>query len=63
MLVERNLIEQLGGFRGLYRTPYFEHTSDHDCWLGLIQLSNLVYIDEPLFYYDANHGGGKNYEN
>ena len=63
VLVERNLIEQLGGFRGLYRTPYFEHTSDHDCWLGLIQLSNLVYIDEPLFYYDANHGGGKNYEN
>lgn len=63
VLVEKNLIEQLGGFRGLYRTPYFEHTSDHDCWLGLIQLSNLVYIDEPLFYYDANHGGGKNYEN
>ena len=63
VVVEKNLIQQLGGFRGLYRTPYFEHTSDHDCWLGLIQLSNLVYIKEPLFYYDANHGGGKNYKN
>ena len=63
VIVEKNLIQQLGGFRGLYRTPYFEHTSDHDCWLGLIQLSNLVYVDEPLFYYDADHGGGKNYEN
>lgn len=63
VIINKDLIQQLGGFRGLYRSPYFRHTSDHDCWLGLIQLTNLLYVNEPLFYYDANHGGGKNYTN
>jgi len=62
-LVEQNILEQLGGFRGLYRSQYFKHTADHDCWLGLLQLTNLVYIDSPQFYYDADHGDGKKYEN
>lgn len=63
VLVEADLIKQLGGFRGLYRSDHFVHTADHDCWLGLVQLTKLVYIDEPLFYYDAGHGDGKNYTN
>ena len=63
VLVEKNILEQLGGFRGLYRSQYFKHTADHDCWLGLLQLTNLVYIDSPQFYYDADHGDGKKYKN
>lgn len=63
VVVKTNLIKELGGFRGLYRSEYFVHTSDHDCWLGLLQLTNLIYIDSPLFYYDASHGDGKNYIN
>lgn len=63
VLVNTDLIKQLGGFRGLYRTDLFKQTSDHDCWLGLLQLTNLAYIEEPLFYYDAGHGDGKYYEN
>ncbi len=63
VVVKKDLITQLGGFRGLYRSELFKHTADHDCWLGLLQLSNLVYIHEPLFYYDAGHGSGKNYIN
>ena len=49
VLVEKNILEQLGGFRGLYRSQYFKHTADHDCWLGLLQLTNLVYIDSHNF--------------
>jgi len=63
VMVKKDLIQQLGGFRGLYRSPYYKHTADHDCWLGLLQLSDLVYIDKPLFYYDAGHGDGKKYIN
>ena len=63
VIVETDLIKQLGGFRGLYRSEYFQQTSDHDCWLGLLQLTNLAYVDEPLFYYDAGHGSGKKYIN
>jgi len=63
VVVRSDIIKQLGGFRGLYRTNQFIHTSDHDCWLGLLQFTDLVYVDEPMFYYDSGHGAGKNYEN
>lgn len=55
VIVEKALFNRLGGFRGL---PI---RADHDCWLGLLKLTDLLYIDEPLFYYDGMHGGGKNY--
>jgi glycosyltransferase involved in cell wall biosynthesis len=31
---------------------------DYDCWLRVLQNTNLVYLDEPLFYYDGGHGDG-----
>lgn len=62
VVVERELFMKLGGFRGIYKEKNAVHTSDHDCWLGLLQLSELLYVDEPLFYYDAEHGGGRNYK-
>ncbi len=55
VIVERNIYEILGGFRGLPRW------ADYDCWLGLVKLSSIKYIDEPLFYYDDNHGNGQEY--
>ena len=48
-MVEKNLLYRLGGFRGL---PI---RADHDCWLGLLQLTDLLYIDRPLFYYDMGY--------
>jgi len=55
VIVEKKLFERLGGFRGL---PV---RADHDCWLGLLKLTDLLYVDVPLFYYDGFHGKGKNY--
>jgi glycosyltransferase involved in cell wall biosynthesis len=55
VMVEKKLFLQLGGFRGLPRL------ADYDCWLGLLKLTNFDYINTPLFYYDGNHGDGKNY--
>jgi len=55
VMVEKDLFLRLGGFRGLPRL------ADYDCWLGLLKLTNFDYINQPLFYYDGNHGDGKNY--
>ncbi len=58
VIVEKDLMDILGGFRGL---PTSLH-ADYDCWLGLLKLSNLLYIKEPLFYYDGKHGIGQNWK-
>ena len=53
VMVEKELLNTLGGFRGV---PRF---ADYDCWLGLLQHTNSVYINIPLFYYDSGHGDGQ----
>lgn len=37
-------------------------TEDHKMWLKLLTKTNSMYVKEPCFYYDNNHGYGKNYE-
>ena len=46
VIVEKKLMDVLGGFRGLPTTL----NGDYDCWLGLLQITNMLYIKEPLFY-------------
>ena len=29
---------------------------------NFLKLENLLYVDEPLFYYDSGHGDGKLYK-
>jgi GT2 family glycosyltransferase len=55
VIIEKELFNTLGGFRGL---PEY---ADYDCWLGLLKITDLLYVDEPLFYYDGSHAGGKKY--
>ena len=55
VIVEKKIFDILGGFRGL---PLW---ADYDCWLGLQQLTDSLYIDIPLVYYDSSHGDGRNY--
>ena len=54
-VIERDLLKMVGGFRGLPKK------TDYDCWLNVIKLVDLLYIDEPLFYYDGAHGSGQYY--
>jgi glycosyltransferase involved in cell wall biosynthesis len=61
VIVKTEVFKKLGGFRGIFREERARHTADHDCWLGLLQLTDLVYVDKPLFYYDAGHGQGQLY--
>ncbi len=34
---------------------------DYDCWLRALVHTDLVYVYDSCFYYDADHGSGKNY--
>lgn len=54
-MVEKKLMNILGGFRGIPTSM----NADYDCWLGLLRLTDLIYIDKPLFYYDGGHGDGQ----
>tara|TARA_B100000927_G_scaffold25354_1_gene19024 strand:- start:644 stop:1369 length:726 start_codon:yes stop_codon:yes gene_type:complete len=55
VVVEKKLFQDMGQFRNL---PL---SADYDCWLGLLQLTNCLYIDKPLIYYDFLHAEGRNY--
>jgi len=56
VMVDRELFNNIGGFRGLPNG-----VGDYDCWLALLNLTDLIYIDTPLFYYDGKHAEGRNY--
>ncbi len=56
VVVEKEVFDLYGGFNGLKNG-----VSDYDCWKGILQLTDLIYINQPLFYYDGDHGSGRNY--
>lgn len=55
VVVKSSLINEIGGFN------LINWAEDYDCWLRVLDLSNILYIDEPLFFYDGNHGDGRLY--
>ena len=55
VVVDKQLFDLIGGFRGL------PEKADYDLWLNILKTTDLLYVDEPLFYYDGKHGDGKNY--
>ena len=56
-MVNKELLDTFGNFRAVPST----NAPDYDCWLGLIQMTDLIYVDQPLFYFDDNHGDGRNW--
>jgi len=54
-VIEKDIFKMIGGFRGI------PNKSDYDLWLSIIKVVDLLYIDEPLFYYDGAHGSGQYY--
>jgi len=56
VIVQKDLYERIGGMRGLPKA------ADYDCWLSLLKLTEMLYVNEPLCYYDSNHGDGKLYK-
>lgn len=62
VMVEKSLLQFLGGFRPIpslnIKTNTNDYAPDYDCWLGLLRLTSLIYLSEPLIYYDESHGDG-----
>ena len=55
VVIHRSLIEKIGYFGNGLWAP------DYEYWKRAINHSNLVYLDEPLLYWDSGHGDGQNY--
>ena len=37
------------------------YAEDYDCWLRALIYTDCVYLKDICFYYDDNHGDGRNY--
>tara|TARA_Y100000389_G_C17319662_1_gene442358 strand:- start:85 stop:807 length:723 start_codon:yes stop_codon:yes gene_type:complete len=55
VVIHKSVISKVGYFSNCLWAP------DYDYWRRVIQFSDLIYVDEPLLYYDTGHGGGQNY--
>jgi len=58
VMVEKKIMDIVGGFRGIPTTMQ----TDYDCWLSLLKVTDLEYLNEPLFYYDGGHGDGQDWK-
>lgn len=56
VLIEKSILDMINGMKALKNG--FE---DYDCWLRCLYYTNIVYVKDICFYYDANHGNGQNY--
>ncbi len=56
VMIKKDLLVKINGMKYLRNGQ-----EDYDCWLTLTNFTDIYYIDEPLFYYDNNHGDGQFY--
>lgn len=55
VVVRKDLIKEIGGFNRM------KFADDYDCWLRLLDKTKCFFVNEPLVYYDDNHGDGREY--
>lgn len=56
VLIEKDILDKINNFKN--KKPPGE---DYDCWLRALEHTDCVYISDICFYYDGNHGNGRNY--
>jgi glycosyltransferase involved in cell wall biosynthesis len=54
VIIHRNIYDEYGGFD-------LGVNEDYSYWKKIIHKYRCLYIDQPLLYYDLNHGDGKLY--
>ena len=55
VVISRHVLSKVGTFRIL------PSAVDYDFWMRVLEHTDCAYVDEPLFYYDNGHGGGRHY--
>jgi glycosyltransferase involved in cell wall biosynthesis len=56
IIIDKDIVNKVGDFiiQGC--------SDDYQYWLRALQHTNIIYLNDVCFYYDAHHGGGKNYQ-
>ena len=55
VVLEKEILEKIQMFK------HMKNSQDYDCWLKALRYTDSVYVRDVLFYYDGNHGFGRNY--
>ena len=53
VVINKECLESIGLMNEMKQ---YHQADDYDCWLNIIKLTDCVYINEPLVYFDGNHG-------
>ena len=56
VVIAKEVLDTIGNFRE-FKPP----GEDYDCWKRALKHTDLVYVEEPCFYYDNGHGDGQQY--
>lgn len=55
VVIEKTILDKINNFK------HMNYAEDYDCWLRALIYTDCVYIKDICFYYDDNHGDGRNY--
>jgi glycosyltransferase involved in cell wall biosynthesis len=56
VIIEKTMLNKINNFKNI-KPP----GEDYDCWKRILRHTNSVYLNDICFYYDNNHGKGRNY--
>ena len=56
VVIERSILEKINNMKALKNG-----NEDYDCWLRVLEHTNIAYVKDICFYYDGGHGYGQNY--
>lgn len=55
VMIERSIVDKVGYFSNQLWAP------DYDYWKRVIEYTDCIYLEEPLLFWDSNHGDGQKY--
>ena len=55
VVIEKTILDKINNFKAM------KFAEDYDCWMRALQYTDSVYVRDICFYYDDNHGDGRNY--
>lgn len=57
VVIEKYILDNINNFKLIDN----KEAEDYDCWLRALNLTDCIYIDKPLVYYDNGHGDGQDW--
>ena len=58
VVVRKDILDQVGI---LNESERYKKGQDYELWKRILGVSDCVYINKPLTYYDLGHGNGRQY--